>query len=89
MLKKPAFWIVVAVAAFAVVLATGSISQSKVRVEACVEYRGRAECRTAAGPNEEQALRTAVQAACAVLASGMTESMECDRTPPKSVRRLN
>jgi hypothetical protein len=89
MLRKPAFWIVAAVAAFAAFLASGTLSQRKVRVEACVEYRGRTECRTAAGPNEEQALRTAVQAACAVLASGMTDSMECDRTPPKSVRRLD
>lgn len=89
MVRKPAFWIALAVAAFAAFLVTGSLSQSKVRVEACMEFRGRTECRTASGPSEEQALRTAVQAACAVLASGMTDSMECDRTAPRSVRRLN
>jgi hypothetical protein len=89
MLKKPGFWIAFLVAAFAAFLAAGSFSQRKVRVEACVEYRGRTECRTAAGPTEEAALRTAVQTACAILASGMTDSMECDRTPPQSVKRLN
>jgi hypothetical protein len=89
MFKKPAFWIVAAIAAFTAFLVAGSLSQSKVRVEACVEFRGRTECRTASGPSEEQAQRTAVQTACAVLASGMTDSMDCDRTPPKSVKRLN
>lgn len=88
MIRKPVFWISLAVAGFVAMLVTGTLSQSKVRVEACVEFRGRTECRTASGPTEEQALRTAIQAACAVLASGMTDSMECDRTPPQSVRRL-
>lgn len=54
-----------------------------------MEFQGRSECRTAAGPTEQQALRTAIENACALIASGMTDSMACDRTPPKSVRWIS
>jgi hypothetical protein len=89
MKKNVSVWIGSAIAIFTSLLVISTLALKKVRVEACIEFNGRTECRTASGRNEEQALRTAVQAACAVLASGMTDSMECDRTPPKSVRRLN
>jgi hypothetical protein len=66
-----------------------SIGQKQVRVEVCVEFHGRRNCRTASGPTEEQAIRTATDNACATISSGMTESMTCGRTPPLSVKRLN
>ncbi len=88
MLRKPAFWISLAVGAFLAALISGTMAQKKVRVEACIEFKGRVECRTAAGPNEQQALRTAVENACAVLASGMTESLACGATPPMRVTKL-
>ncbi len=89
MLKKPGVWIAIGIVIFLAVLVSGTIGQGKVRVEACVAFRGRTECRTAAGPTEEQALRTAVENACGMLASGMTDSMACGSTPPQSVRRLD
>ncbi|MCS7043151.1 MAG: hypothetical protein NZR01_10200 [Bryobacteraceae bacterium] len=58
------------------------------RVEVCMEFRGRTACRTAAGPTREDALRAAADNACALLASGMTESMQCSHSQPKSVRWL-
>lgn len=79
----------VAVVIFIGLLVYLSLGQGQVRVEVCVEYRGQQNCRTAAGPTEEQAIRTAVDNACATIASGMTESMTCGRMPPVSVRRLN
>lgn len=66
-----------------------SLGQKQVRVEVCVEYRGQKNCRTASGPTEEQAIRTATDNACATITNGMTESMTCGRTPPLSSRRLN
>ncbi len=83
---KPAVWITLAVVAFVGFLIYSSMGQAQYRVEVCMEFKGRAACRTAAGPNEAQALRTATENACALIASGMTDSMACDRTPPKSVR---
>jgi hypothetical protein len=66
-----------------------SMGQRQVRVEVCVDFQGRRNCRIAAGPTEEQAIRTATENACATITSGMTESMTCGRMPPVSVRRMN
>ena len=89
MLRKPGLWIALAVGIFVALLVSSTIGQSKYRVEACMEFQGRSECRTAAGPTEQQALRTAIENACALIASGMTDSMACDRTTPKSVRWIS
>ncbi|HYO81463.1 MAG TPA: hypothetical protein VES20_08690 [Bryobacteraceae bacterium] len=80
---------VVAAVLFIGLLVYLSIGQGQVRVEVCVSFQGRQNCRIAAGPTEEQAIRTATDNACATIASGMTESMTCGRMPPVSVRRLN
>lgn len=65
-----------------------SKQQSQHRVEVCMEFQGRTNCRTASGPTQEQALRTATDNACALISSGMTDSIACGNTPPKSVRWL-
>lgn len=89
MFQKPGLWIALAVGGFVAWLISSTMGQSKFRVEVCMEFQGRSSCRVAAGPNEEQALRTATENACALIASGMTDSMACDRTPPKSIRWLS
>ena len=55
----------------------GAVSSFEVRCEACVTFLGRQSCRTASGPTEEEAKRTAVENACAFVASGMTQTVEC------------
>ena len=50
---------------------------AQVSCEVCVTYKGRTECRAGAGANEEEALRTATDVACAVMSSGMTEGIAC------------
>jgi hypothetical protein len=54
--------------------------------EVCMTYNGMDRCATAAAPAEPEARRSATDTACAVLASGMTESIQCTNTPPKSVK---
>jgi len=80
---------VVGALAFVALLAWMSLGEKRFRVEVCVEYQGRNNCRIASGPTEQQALRTATDNACATIASGMTDSMACGQTPPKSIRWLN
>jgi len=77
---------VAAVVAFlgALVVATGR--EAAVECEVCMEFEGRSACRTATASDRAGAMRGAVTAACAVLASGVTRGMECDRTPPRSAR---
>ena len=58
------------------------------RVEVCMEFKGMTSCRTAAGSTEEFALRTARNNACAMISSGVTDSIACDQSTPKKVNWL-
>jgi hypothetical protein len=80
---------ILGVVAFIAVLAYMSMGMRQHRVEVCVNFQGRTNCRIAAGPTQEQALRTATDNACATITSGMTESMACGQTPPASVKWLD
>jgi hypothetical protein len=73
--------------AVAVVAALWFATRREAAVECtvCMEYEGRAACRTAAAPKRDDALRGAATTACAVLASGVTRGLDCDRTPPRSI----
>lgn len=55
------------------------------RCEVCMAFNGQRDCRTASADTRENALRTAITNACAQLASGVTESSQCENTPPQSV----
>jgi hypothetical protein len=59
---------------------------AQYRVEVCMDFEGRSSCRTAAGSTEEFALRSATDNACALIATGVTDTMACTRSQPRSVR---
>ena len=75
----------VAVVAF-VVLTT--FRQERLRCEVCVTFNGRRDCRTASASTQEGALRAATTNACAQLASGVSETTQCENTKPDSVNWL-
>ena len=81
--------IVIGIIAFFGLLAYLTLGSKQHRVEVCVEFQGRTNCRVASGPSRESALRTATDNACATIASGMTEAMACGQKPPTSVKYLN
>ena len=58
---------------------------ARVSCEVCVEFHGRTSCQPAAGTTQDEAVKTAEGIACSELASGRTENIACERTPPKSV----
>jgi hypothetical protein len=74
---------VVVVVAF---LAYSSMHIAKYRVEVCVAFRGANQCRTASADTQEHALRSAQSNACALLVSGVTETMQCEHQDPVSVK---
>lgn len=86
--KKIGILIALAALGFIAALAYNTMSYSQVKVEVCMEFRGRQDCRTALGATEPLALRAATDLACALIASGMTDSIACSNTPPKSVKWL-
>ncbi len=82
---KIAIVTVVLVAATVGLLVLSTLQQARVDCEACITFHGRTQCRTAAGPDRDEATRTAIDNACAFIASGMTDSISCANTPPDSV----
>jgi len=76
------------VAAFAIIIYL-SMSGAQYRVEVCMSYQGRNSCRTASADTQEHALRSATSNACALIASGVTDTMACERADPASVRWLS
>jgi hypothetical protein len=84
--KKPTVILAIAFAAAVLaVLIFTTIGTNKFRCEVCITFNGRTACRTAAASTEAQAARTATENACAQIASGVTDSMACESTPPTSL----
>ena len=81
--------ILLGVIAFVGLLAYLTMGQKQHRVEVCVEFQGRKNCRIAAAPTREAALRAATDNACATITNGMTESMSCGHNKPTSVKYLD
>ena len=88
-MKNKGVWIVVIfLAAFLAIMYTSTQGLKAHRVEVCMEFQGQSVCRTASGSTREHAQRTATDNACALIASGMTDSIACTNTPPKKITWL-
>ena len=70
------------------VLIYSSFQQTRQRYEVCVSFKGSTHCSTAAGSTYEQAVRSAQEIDCELLANGRDENMVCLGNPPASVRAL-
>ena len=78
--------VVIFVVSVLALIVFSTLSLGGYSCEVCVEFRGQTKCRTAKGSSQEEAKRTAIDNACAFLSSGVTDSIACTNTPPKSVR---
>jgi hypothetical protein len=81
-MKKPVLIGVIFVLLVLGVLVYSSFHLSTYGVEVCMNFNGRTACSTAKGANKETALDSAVETACAQVASGVTETIACGRTEP-------
>lgn len=86
---KTGMWIGLAAVIFIALMVYSTMSLRKNRVEVCMEYHGRKACRTASGGSPEQARRAATDNACALIASGVTDSIGCQQSVPISVKPLD
>lgn len=64
----------------------GTTSLVQAECTLCVEYQGQRQCRTGSGTNADEARRAAQRAACAVMATGMNESIACQNVRPSDVQ---
>jgi len=63
-----------------------SLDVGAVRCEVCIAFAGNDVCRSVDGASEAEARQGAVTNACALLTSGVTNTMACERTPPTRER---
>ena len=59
--------------------------RGKFRCNVCITYQGRQACRAASADTREQAIRAAIENTCAQIASGVTDSMQCEHTTPDRI----
>jgi len=59
-----------------------SLEVGTVRCEVCMQFQGRESCRAVDGATRDQAHQAAVNNACALISSGVTDSMACERSTP-------
>jgi hypothetical protein len=64
------------------VLVYSSFHLSAYAVEICMNYKGNSACATSKGADKQTALESAMQTACAQIASGVTDTIGCARTEP-------
>jgi hypothetical protein len=87
-MKKPVLVGILIIAVIVGIMAYSMMSLSNNRVEVCIEFNGRTTCKTARGADQETAIRTATDNACGEMASGVTDTMNCTRSRPKSITIL-
>ena len=87
-MKKP---VVVGIALVLVILGViiySTMNLAAHSVEACMVFRGQTNCRKASGTSIEFATRTAIQNACATIASGVTDSIACEQSTPQRLTTI-
>ena len=62
-----------------------SMSGNDLRAEVCMEFAGRTACKTVSGDTKEHVVQRAVSGACADIAGGVTDTINCEHQAPKSV----
>ena len=72
----------------AFLIATSTMRGPRYRVEVCMYFDNRFNCKTVSARSEQAALRSAIENACADIASGVTETVNCQGTQPRTVKWL-
>ena len=86
MSKRVKILLVVVFAAVVGYILLSPMQLGKVSCEVCMEFKWQKVCRTARGPGRDEATVTARDNACAQIAFGREDSIQCGNTEPSSVR---
>jgi len=70
------------------VIIYSSFNLAKYRLEVCVNFNGKTNCKTASAVSEEFAQQTATANACGEIAFGVTETVASEHSVPAKVTRL-
>lgn len=89
-IAKQVRWIIALGAAVLLfLLIRSSMQQTRFRYEVCVTFNGRNNCATADGATEADAIRSAQEIDCQLLANGRDQNMACLDGQPASIRKLS
>lgn len=69
---------------FIAVIAYSSYQATANRYRVCVDFQGRTHCAVAQGRTAQEAITSAQQIDCGLLANNRDELMVCSTTPPQS-----
>jgi len=87
-MKKPVLYGIIFVLIVLGVIVYSSFNLANHRVEVCITFNGRTNCKIASAVSEEFAIQTATANACGEIAFGVTDTVNCEHTPPTKVTRL-
>jgi hypothetical protein len=87
-MKKPVLYGVIFVLIVLGVIVYSTMTLAQHRVEVCMQFNGKTNCKTASAVSEEFAQQTATANACGEIAFGVTETVACEHAVPVKVTRL-
>lgn len=87
-MRKPVVAALIFVLLVLGVIVYSTLNLAKHRVEVCMQFNGRTNCKTASATTEEFARQAAVTNACGEIAFGVTETVACEHTPPVKITLL-
>jgi hypothetical protein len=86
--KKPVVAGIIFVLIVLGVIVYSSLNLAKHRLEVCIQFNGKTNCKIASAVSEQFAQQTATSNACGEIAFGVTETVACEHSPPVRVTRL-
>lgn len=85
-MKRSTIYTIAAVAGIAALFFLMTAGTAKEECRVCMEFGGRSNCATAAGPTQAAATETARTTACGPITGGMNDVIACGNRAPVSVQ---
>jgi hypothetical protein len=85
-MKRSTLYTIAVVAGIGALFFYMTAGRAKFECEVRMEFRGRVNTATAAGPTAAAATETAHTTACGPISNGMDETIACGNTPPVETR---
>ena len=85
-MKRSTLYTIAVVAGLAVLFFFMTAGTAREECRVCMDYAGRSNCATAAGPTRDAAVETARTTACGPITAGMNDVIACGNRAPTSVQ---
>lgn len=87
--SKQVRWIIaIGVVVLLAILIRSTMQATHAEYEVCMAFKGGSHCASATGTSQNEAIRSAEEIDCQMLANGRDETMVCLDTQPASVKEL-